>query len=248
MIEASNTLWQKRDQILNWNIPLKLDGDISYWGWNECAASYKNGDDNLDKHWDETADAALIILPPMDTSSVPDGYHFSLCDLSDHALDVLLYDLKRSWEKGWASKPILIMEQTSGMDPDDCATYWDSTKSTCDDGYRKGIFSQNFYFSDGSCLLVADDSEVYFYNADPTSNTKHSQKDMKHCCAAWPQFCDVVGAEPEPLSAEEDPEVADDLNDSKGIGESDPTTSSSITADVSTLLILLPVGFHYFLV
>lgn len=186
MVEAQNTLWQNRDQLLNWNVPLQEDGDISYWGWNECVVSYQNGK-NLDQHWEDVADAIIIILPPMDSSGSA-GYSFSLCDLSTHALDVLLADLQDAHSKGWGIKPVLIMEQTSGMEADDCAIYWDDTKSTCGDGYRKGVFSQNYYFSDGSCLLVAGDGEVYFFNADSNTND-HWQEDMGTCCAAWPSFC-----------------------------------------------------------
>lgn len=231
MIEASNSLWQNRGQLLNWNIPLEMQEDISYWGWNECAASYKNGN-NLDTYLD-VADAVLIILPAMDSSSHADGYPFSLCDLSDHALDVLLSDLHQAHKNGWGGKPFLLMEQTSGMDPDDCATYWDNTKSTCGDGYRKGISSQNFYFKDGSCLLVDGDSEVKFYNADPNTNADHWQADATHCCAAWPNFCLGVGAEP-------------DSAEGNNGNTTNTTTSGSIAAGVSTLIALLPVVVHYF--
>ncbi|EJK71109.1 hypothetical protein THAOC_07483 [Thalassiosira oceanica] len=121
--------------------------------------------------------------------------------MSEAALKQLLWDLQYVHSKGWGSKPVLIMEQISGIDANSC-WLWDNHK--CDDGYQKKFFSQNYYFGDGSCLMIADDNEVYFWNADPNTNPNGSQgaqNDRKYCCEKngnWDPGCwgGVGAAEP----------------------------------------------------
>lgn len=133
-------------------------------GWTECSAQW-GGKTDL-KSMNQAADAILIVLPAMqnrvDTNNEP--HTMSICDMSPEAIEGLETSLT-TVAQGSKGLPVVVMEQTRGIDAKNCELYWDHEH--CDDGYRKGIFSQNFLFPGGSCLKrKEDDPEVRFYTAD----------------------------------------------------------------------------------
>ena len=88
--------------------------------------------------------------------------------MSAEAIEDLETSLNTVYQNGngaYDDFPVVVMEQTSGMLDEDCATYWGG--DNCDDGYRKGIFSQNFNFPSGACLMPGDDGEVHYYQDCP---------------------------------------------------------------------------------
>lgn len=93
---------------------------------------------------------------------------WSLCNLSLAAKIRLEENLHALYTQGYGSKPIVVMEQTNGMDAADCNKYWNG--QNCDDGYKKHFFRQNFIFPGGSCLLLDHDGEVYYKRDDPSNH------------------------------------------------------------------------------
>ena len=90
------------------------------------------------------------------------------------------------WTQGRSkNKPIVIMEQTRGIDSSDCDKFWSG--SDCEDGYKKHFFRQSFIFPNGSCLLLNPDGEVYYYRDDPLNNEFP-------CKDRWPNGYDFSGS------------------------------------------------------
>lgn len=75
--------------------------------------------------------------------------------------------------------PVLFLAQTEGISKSLCNEFW-SGKS-CDNGYRKEFFAQEFPFSTGACLKRPSKhcEEVYFFRN--CSNTTDFQKAARHC-------------------------------------------------------------------
>ena len=121
------------------------------------------------------SDALAIILPVQEHKAGWEGDTWaggswdnaagSLCDLSLFAQIRLETTLHAYWTQGYGIKPIVIMEQTRGLDSTDCAKFWQG--SDCEDGYKKHFFRQSFLFPGGSCLLLNQDGEVYYYRDEP---------------------------------------------------------------------------------
>ena len=137
----------------------------SHRGWTECLVSTNN------KHLPDLADAITIILPAMPAAS--GGERRSLCDLSYEALVVLEDSLNTlAFGLEFKSNPVVIMEQTrGGLDDDECKIYWGGGNDNvdCEDGYRKGFFSQEFLFPSGkSCLLYDGSKNDVYYIRDQT--------------------------------------------------------------------------------
>ena len=90
------------------------------------------------------------------------------------------------WTQGRSkNKPIVIMEQTRGIDSSDCDKFWSG--QDCEDGYKKHFFRQSFIFPGGSCLLLNPDGEVYYYRDDPLNNEFP-------CKDRWPNGYDFSGS------------------------------------------------------
>jgi len=154
-------MWTERT---NWNaltVPNTAggpsEGDKTYLGWTECTGMVEG------KQFADAADALVIALPSSPTK--PQGQS-SLCDLTVQAQERLKETLNGFWEAGapWyrTNLPVVVMEQTKGgLSQNQCTTYWGGT--SCDDGYQKNIFKQEFKFDDGSCLKRGNDGNVYFH-------------------------------------------------------------------------------------
>eukprot|EP00581_Thalassiosira_minuscula_P011878 CAMPEP_0183724404 /NCGR_PEP_ID=MMETSP0737-20130205/17908_1 /TAXON_ID=385413 /ORGANISM="Thalassiosira miniscula, Strain CCMP1093" /LENGTH=410 /DNA_ID=CAMNT_0025954983 /DNA_START=430 /DNA_END=1662 /DNA_ORIENTATION=+ len=177
LVAHASSLWTERTGWLNDNLPSNAaaggfdDGELVYHGWTECTVKV---DDEQ-----QAADALVIIIPAL---PYPGDYEWSLCDLDkEYALPRLDENLHAMYNQGWGTKPVVIMEQyKGGLTQDECDKYWGGTN--CDDGYRKGLFKQNFLFPSGtSCLLINDDGNVYYYRDWENSN----DPSLTPCQDAW---------------------------------------------------------------
>ena len=121
------------------------------------------------------ADAMVIKLPP--TTKVPSD-RISLFNLSLGHLEQIrnnikvLVELERSpLCNDHNVLPIIFYAKSRGMDDlNECRVAWGGTQ--CDNGYRKEFFSQQFNFSDGSCLASPPGcNDVYFYRHDNTTTS-----------------------------------------------------------------------------
>lgn len=148
MITASNSYWFAQT---GWSI--KTDRD--YRGWTECPVTSNIKTDM------NVIDAIVVQLPIGITS---------LCGLEKRDEDNVLYQLNVFHERGYANLPIVLLQQTNGMNQTECNQVWNGKR--CRQGYRKEIFSQTYEFNDGSCLAIPSGcNDVYYFPVDNTTKT-----------------------------------------------------------------------------
>merc|ERR1711920_113106 len=163
IVDMTNSFWRERDGWLNWQNPVRMPNDISYMGWTECPARW--GDKTDLKSQREAADAVVIVLPAMQNRMDESGepHVISICDLSPDAIQGLETSLK-AIPNNFLDLPVVVMEQKNGTSAEECNTHWDG--EDCNDGYLKGIFSQNYLFPEESCLLQkGGDPEARYYES-----------------------------------------------------------------------------------
>lgn len=145
----------------------------------------------------EYSDALAIILPAQEHKAGWEGDNWSggswgntagssLCDLTLKAQIRLEHTLHAFWTQGYGIKPVVVMEQTRGLDSSDCNKYWYG--KNCEDGYKKHFFRESFIFPGGSCLLLYPDGEVYYARDEPV-------KGNFPCKEQWPNGYDFSSSD-----------------------------------------------------
>jgi hypothetical protein len=170
MIAASNSLWKQRN---GWCLFEEQECEISelkYRGHTECMASK-----NIMNV--EMADGIIIQIPPRIFERQVD-----LERLYPNFYETMLKRLKELYDWGYKDLPIVFMEEIKGMSPEACQRYWGG--ENCRDGYRKEVYTQAFYFSNGACIASPPGcNEVYYFPPDKHTGTCIPILQNKTCLA-----------------------------------------------------------------
>lgn len=170
MVDASNSMWMKRDSWAREKNPME------YIGLNECLLGNALDTDA------SNIDAFLIELSPnIGRFENLDTIHEEvLCGLiSDEQVPRQLNYVR----KKYGDKPVLLLEERLGMNDEsllhECQRMWGG--KNCASGFWKNFIAQPLNFSDGSCLAVPPGcNEVYFFPAN---------EDGKGCQISTPSAC-----------------------------------------------------------
>lgn len=153
VVNASNSMWMKRDSWARERNPFK------YKGLNECLLRNANDVNNI------RVDAFVIELTPNAESFANlDSNHENI--LRHLRNDMKVTNRLKNMRRKYGDKPVLLLEERLGMKDDsqlkECEYYWGGRN--CGSGFRKHFVAQPLNFTDGSCLAVPDGcNEVYYF-------------------------------------------------------------------------------------